>query len=151
MNSGYVLNEWLFHDLRGDNGTIAQKETAAFLLTFVENSDYTAVIRGSKWTNKAYGLVKCPDQTVKHFGKIIIGSIISVPTKCHLFDRDEIPVLPTEMVDLIPADDHYLFELSIHLGHIPIITTDRRLISSIREHDLPFTLEFRNDFLSKYK
>lgn len=54
----FVLNEWLLHDLRGDNAEIAQEESYKFLIRLIERCDRIAVLRGSPWIQKAYELME---------------------------------------------------------------------------------------------
>ncbi len=52
-----VLNEWIFHDLLGENGRDRQWETATFLKAFHLSSDRLVLPREGRWTQKAYGLM----------------------------------------------------------------------------------------------
>ena len=47
-----VLNEWVFHDLLGDNGEAVQRQTAAFLNAFHASHDKLVLPREPRWTRK---------------------------------------------------------------------------------------------------
>ena len=60
----YVLNEWVFHDLLGENGGEVFRETAEFLTSFVRSNDRLAIPTEERWTQKAYRLMRMTDVLV---------------------------------------------------------------------------------------
>ena len=45
-----VLNEWVFHDLLGENGEAVQRETAVFLNDFYTSHDKLVLPREPRWS-----------------------------------------------------------------------------------------------------
>ena len=52
-----ILNEWIFHDLLGENGAAAQRETATFLNGFYLSADKLVLPTERRWMQKAYQLM----------------------------------------------------------------------------------------------
>jgi hypothetical protein len=57
QSSFIVPNEWLAHDLRGDNGGEKQKETFLFLEKVKDKCDKLVILDGSPFTEKIYKLM----------------------------------------------------------------------------------------------
>ena len=53
-----VLNEWIFHDLLGENGEVAQRESVEFLKVFHSSRHKLVLPKESRWTEKAYRLIE---------------------------------------------------------------------------------------------
>ena len=104
-----VLNEWVFHDLLGDNGEVVQQQTAAFLNAFHASRDKLVWPGEPRWTQKAYQLMTLGDarlrNTSKQFHSLIrdLNRVIDVRTT----ERVEVP---EELRLSLPAEDVYLVE-----------------------------------------
>ena len=61
-----VLNEWVFHDLLGENGKEALRQTATFLNAFRASNDKLVLPRESRWTQKAYRLMTQTDARLRN-------------------------------------------------------------------------------------
>ena len=73
-----VLNEWVFHDLLGDNGEAVQRQTAAFLNAFHASRDKLVLPGEPRWTRKAHRVMTQGDarlrNTSKQFQTLIYNS-----------------------------------------------------------------------------
>lgn len=65
----WVVNEWLLHDLMGENGPIRQKEADLFLDCLLHQCDVIVFVEGSPWAKKAYKLMKLTDPTYRLLSK----------------------------------------------------------------------------------
>ena len=64
-----VLNEWVFHDLLGENGEAVQRETAVFLNDFYTSHDKLVLPREPRWSQKAYQLMTLGDARLRNTSK----------------------------------------------------------------------------------
>ena len=72
-----VINEWLFHDVTGENGQSAQSETERFLRGFEQRSDRFAVLWGSPWIKKSHDLMTYNDIGVESLSILIQSAFIT--------------------------------------------------------------------------
>ncbi len=150
MSSIFVINEWIFHDLQGENGTKAQEEAYEFMQTLVSGSDQIAALRGTTWTQKAYALMKESDPSMRMLSKYLHLAIIQDLRKCVLLNQAEVKPLAEEIREQIPQKDRYLFDTSNTVAKAPIITGDRRLIEMVKQAQIDFDLRHRDNFLEEY-
>ena len=52
-----ILNEWIFHDLLGENGVEAQQEAVDFLRKFHLSCHKLVIPKEPRWTEKAHRLM----------------------------------------------------------------------------------------------
>ena len=52
-----VLNEWVFHDLLGENGPDAFRQTATFIAKLNDSNDKLVMPTEERWRGKAYQLM----------------------------------------------------------------------------------------------
>ena len=57
----YVLNEWVFHDLLGENGDDRFKDTGRFLVEFHRSDDRLVTPPERRWNEKAHRLMRMTD------------------------------------------------------------------------------------------
>ena len=91
-----VINEWLFHDLQGDNQSEAQIEAVEFLQKLIDGPDQVAVLRDSAWINKAYQLMKHYDPVVLTLARLLNLSLLSDQKNCRFVELSEVSPLPEE-------------------------------------------------------
>ena len=141
-----VLNEWIFHDLLGENGEVAKSETAKFLNTFYESRDGLVLPTEQRWLQKAYQLMTLTDPrlriTSQQFHTLLQNSTRTIDT------RSEAPSdLPNELV--IPTEDVYLVEAYMCAKADVLITTDEGLHEALSIYS-DVNCQLRKDFLAQY-
>jgi len=145
----FVINEWIIHDLMGDNGREAQEESSRFLSRLKESCDQIVILEGSKWLEKAYDLMRKGDPIIRTLSKQLRLEILRDPKKCKILNKDEIKPLSEKDRDKIPYDDQYLVELYFSADADALVTSDSRLIENISLQP-PVEIILRNDFLKGY-
>lgn len=153
----FVLNEWIFHDLLGENGIQAQRETGLFVLALVESEDRIVVLRPSPWTAKAYHLMKATGPLERIFSKLLHLQVLQDSERCNYLQESEVPVLPVEIEKDVPPDDLYLFRTLMGGNAKTLITTDTKLLERmspvVQAHGIEILLrdQFLHNYLSMYK
>ena len=150
-----VINEWLIHDLLGDNGADAQRESARFLVAFEQSDDAIAVLHDSPWMEKVYELMgQTGAQTAAPLmrrASIRILRLIRSEGKCiYLYQPDiAAAAVPQDAIAAAPEEDIYLIQLYYAAHADLLITTDHGLHNAFApRHDV--AVMFRNDFISDY-
>ena len=144
-----VLNEWLIHDLLGENASDRQKESVKFLRMLITKCDKICVLKGSTWMKKAYQMMEQSDPLIRRISKQLHLGILQDLDKAILLEKEEIKPLPEELTDKIPEDDQYLVQTYLSIKANFLITTDIRLketLSSFKE----FRVKLRDEFLDEY-
>lgn len=144
----FVIDEWLFHDLLGENGETAQAESFNFLKTLVEKCDKIASLKGSRWMEKICDLMRNPNPIIIRISKYFILNIIRNSLKFIMLTNCE--VIPEDLIKLIPNDDLYLFQIYFSIPADAMITTDRRLYGLINNEEYSITLLMRDQFMEQY-
>lgn len=148
MSEIFIIDEWLWSDLNGDNGTQKQKEAFSFLETLYEKCDKIAVAKGSKFQQKAWDFSRKAsedaDTTKRRTARVYFYDIMSNPQK-----YKEVDIEGEEWPDLgdINPDDHYLVKTH-YKTNATIITTDNKLMKILESKGIPCKL--RDEFLKKY-
>ena len=128
-----VLNEWIFHDLLGENGEDDQRRTAAFLNAFRASNDKLVWPTDSHWVQKAYLLMRRSDvrlrSTAKQFHSLIRNSDRVLQVGMQRVD------VPEELRGSLPADDAYLVEAYIAAGADVLVTTDHGLHEALSDSE----------------
>ena len=60
-----VINEWIFHDLLGENGTKAFAETDKFIRKLFQSDDWIVMPSEQRWRGKAYQLMISPSPGIR--------------------------------------------------------------------------------------
>ena len=146
-----VINEWLLHDLQGDNGLQSQAQSGAFLKRLITAGDRIAVVRGSPWARKAYALMRSGNPIPRILSQLLFLGILLDPAKSTYVDGEQLRPLPPDLAEEVPQSDVYLFQAAIETNSRIIVTTDARLIEraqSASAHGIQ--LQHRNGFLDQY-
>lgn len=147
----FVINEWLIHDLLGDNGEEAQKESYKLLLKLKEKCDRIAVLDGSPWMNKAYRLMKSGEPPIRSLSEYLRGVILGDPEKCVILNKSEIRDLPENVKNLAPQDDLYLIETYYSASAKLLVTSDQRLLQTFfNASNINMVIKLRDEFLREY-
>jgi hypothetical protein len=147
-----VLNEWIIHDLSGQNGLAPQRESGRFLESLHKSAETIVVLRDSRWIIKAFGLMKVATPSVRILSQFLHLAILIDPLKCRYIEPEEIQSLPEDLSQEVPEDDFYLFQTAL-AGHAEIIvTSDLRLIDRVRSAaGRGIQLVERGDYLDRYR
>lgn len=144
-----ILDEWVIHDLRGDNGEERQKETFQFLEQVDTKCDHLVLLRRSPWMAKAHKLMKESEPKLRLISRFLHLTFIRNSLKNTTLNANEIPALPQELQMLISPKDSYLIALNKAVPESIIVTTDVDLVQALS--DLPnMTIRVRNEFVENY-
>ena len=143
-----VLNEWIFHDVLGENGIEVQREAALFLDAFHSSSDQLVLPSEPRWIRKAYQLMTQTSpmlvQISKQFQSLLQDSERTIDSR----NLDEVGI-PQELLDQVPGEDVYLVLAYLSAGADLLITTDQGLFDSVANSEL-VSCQTRGEFLSSY-
>ncbi len=142
------MNEWLLHDLKGDNGPNRQKEANLFLDWLLRQCDIFVFVKGSPWAKKAYELMKLTDPTCRLLSKKL-WSLLGDLKKRRYLRLEELQPIPKECQQVVNPDDEYLVRALITANAHGIITTDEKLREALSTCNIPVIM--REDFLSQCK
>ena len=145
----YVVDEWLFADLKGENQRESQSEAARFMARLKVECDRLAVVRNSEWTRKALPLMNFKDPTRRRLSKFLRLALLDDGNKCRFLESDELKSPPDQIREIVPPSDLYLVETFYTVDATCIITTDVKLheILSPRQQ---IEIRLRDDFLEEY-
>ncbi len=149
-----IINEWLLHDLRGDNGADRQKEAIRFLKKLREKPDRIAVLRGSAWMKKAYELMKYDSPEQRRLSKFLHRTILLDSSQCQVYELTQLNPLPQEVEELFEKNladqsDRYLLEIYFSANATLLVTSDERLLKAL-SHIQSLNIRLRDDFLREY-
>ena len=143
-----VLNEWIFHDLLGENGADIQREAVAFLSDFYASRDKLVMPGGQRWLQKAYRLTSQVDARLRDVGlqfrSLILDENRTVDTRL-LTRRD----IPEELQTYAPTEDIYLIEAYLSSDADCLVTTDHKLYDALAGSEL-VSCRLRDEFLAGY-
>lgn len=144
-----ILNEWVIHDLSGENGQERQIETYQFLERVEIKCDHLVVLHGSSWMTKAFQLMKESDERVRYYSKYLHGSFLRNPSKCKIFYANELAKIPRNVKARVPSDDSYLIALYLTEPESVIVTTDENLVEALSKLT-NIVVRLRDEFLTLY-
>lgn len=128
----FVINEWIWHDLSGENGPPAQTETLKALTRLAERRHRIVVVEGSPFDRKAWALCKKGDRlVVQAVVRDYIKSVRLDSDRCILLRREDMAALPAELASATKADDHYLVQSLFKVEGAVLVTTDSDLRSAL--------------------
>lgn len=143
-----VLNEWIFHDLLGDNCEAAQREAAEFLMAFSASRDKLVWPRECRWTEKAYRLMIERDARLravsKQFHTLMRNSDRVVDVRNTGADG-----VPEQFQGGLPAEDEYLVSAYLSAGADTLVTTDQKLYEALK-YSTDVSCRLRDEFLTEY-
>lgn len=141
--SGYIIpDEWLIHDLVGENGEEARDATINFLGDVIRKCDKLVIVRNSPFSSKILSMLAKNEETIiRRIWVYFRRQFIENSRKCVILKGGE--PIGTDLLKKIPPSDQYLFEARQALGEGVIVTTDSDI------SDLP-GVRLRADFLAEY-
>ena len=143
-----VINEWIFHDLLGENGPEAYAETADFLKRLFQSDDWIVMPHEPRWRSKAYQLMTSTSARLRPLSQLF-HRLLRDSDRCIIVNLDDIPVATQCVYDWAPPEDVYLIEACVAAEAELLVTTDETLFDSVRENGV-VRCQMRDDFLSGY-
>jgi len=150
----FILDEWILHDLSGDNGNEKRAEAETFLEKMVAICDRIAILLGGIWAGKMYQLMRSSDVDTRRSSKLLFGKVILNSLKCDQIQVQELDLVqvPKGILQQVPRSDRYLLKLYYHCKADVLITTDMRHFGSLNsDNGLPnLNVKERDGFLPTY-
>lgn len=142
----FVLNEWIFHDLWGENGTDKQRESLEFLSVFQSSDDKFVIPAEPRWTRKAYHLMRMPDVRIRGISRLL-QSLLRNPDRA--IQQETTPEIPESLLNQLPEEDVYLASAYLSVGADMLVTTDEGLFKSVSGSEI-ISCRMRDEFLAGY-
>lgn len=146
----FIINEWLLHDLSGENGENAQREAAMFLNKLKEKCDRIAILKGSPWAEKAYALMRHTDPIVQGLSKDLHLNILLDSKKCQQIDEQELAAIPQDVSSLVPDEDIYLVQIYFSVDAVALVTSDEKFHQRLSTKQQGMQIVLREEFLRQY-
>ena len=143
-----VLNEWIFHDLWGENGERRQGKTAQFLVALVQTADIIVVPNEPRWTGKANRLMRFSDARRRAISKVFRSLYDDSERALRVLPEGEGDI-PGELLNQLPGEDVYLVSAYLSANADVLVTTDDDLYEALADSDL-VTCRMRDGFLAGY-
>ena len=141
-----VLNEWIFHDLLGENGEDRRRETVRFLIAFRSSEDMIVIPSETRWKDKAFSLMRQGDPRLIAISKLL-HSLLRNTNKA--MPQSAAPEIPTDLLSRLPEEDVYLVSAYMAANANNLVTTDQGLFDSLADSEL-ISCQMRDEFLSGY-
>ena len=126
----YVINEWFWADLRGENGRQQQSETFEFLIRFAKSALQMLVVEGSSFDQKAWALCSSRAGVLTFIAKAFVTQIRVNLERCRMLKPDELPCLPESLLSAVKPDDRYLVQACLSTPGACLATTDGPLAAA---------------------
>ena len=143
-----VINEWIFHDLLGENGEGRFRETARFVVELDRSADTLVMPIEERWRAKANQLWGMANPIERQVGRLLLNLFLD-SNRCIRLESDEVPETSRSEYDWAPPEDVYLIEAYVASNADLLITTDEKLFDRVAQHG-QFNCQMRDDFLSGY-
>jgi hypothetical protein len=144
----FVINEWLWADSLGDNGTEHQRKAFDVIVKLASSEHQIVVIEGSAFDEKAWRLCKDSRTTVTGIAVAYFNTLRINSDRCLLLQPDAIAALPDDFSASVKDDDHYLVRAQLSVAGAILVTTDEPLRAAVKTAGLACLS--REEFLSTY-
>ncbi len=145
----FVINEWLWSDLSGDNGLPAQKETFDIIEKFAASEHRMIIIEGSPFDQKTWSLCRNTNpMIVQRIAGAYVANVRQNSDRCLILKPEEVAPLPNELASVVKGDDHYLIQAQLKVEGSVLVTTDVPLREIVLRAGLMCLS--RSDFLKAY-
>ena len=148
----FILDEWLWSDLRGENragNPKAQSQSFALLEKIFEICDKIVIVEGSAFSRKLWSLSKeATDPVRRGIVKYFKDKFLYNPNKVVKLNQDDLVAIDQSLAAQTQTKDHYLIQAHLAYRESVIVTTDSGLESALRQHNIP--CEHRNTFIERY-
>ena len=142
-----VLNEWVFHDLWGENGETAFQQTARFLNVFKQSDDRLVLPIATPWQSKAFQLMTRLD-TRSILVSQVLHSLLRGSNTIRVQPEDP-PSDPVPFLGSVPSEDVYLVLAYVAADADLLVTTDQGLFESLQQQ-ASINCQMRDHFLASY-
>jgi hypothetical protein len=133
----FVINEWLWSDLSGENGLPAQRETFQVIEKLPPSDHQIVVIENSPFDRKGWYLCRGDNpMVVQRIGGVYKESIRLNSDRCLILKQEEVAALPPELASAANNDDHYLLQAQLTVPGAVLVTTDADLREAARNAGL---------------
>ncbi|MER3473887.1 MAG: hypothetical protein C4335_07600 [Armatimonadota bacterium] len=129
----FIVDEWLWHDLGGENGLERQQQAFRFLEQLVQKCDMLVSMKGSAFEQKFYNLCLFRDVRTPQIVRYCRNFVLNNSQKYLAIDQHDCPPLAEDWQ--IKPDDRYLARLAT-AGHGIVVTTDAPLMQELRVHQI---------------
>ena len=143
-----VINEWIFHDLLGENGLERFRSAAAFLVKLDGSNDRIVMPPEERWRRKAFQLMTATGPVQREVSKVI-HNLLRDTERCISLEQNDIPAESRTSYDWAPEEDVYLLQAYSAASADLLITTDEELFEKARERG-EIACRLRDEFLSTY-
>ncbi|MEW5815038.1 MAG: hypothetical protein AB1798_06540 [Spirochaetota bacterium] len=144
----FALNEWIWADISGANGTSHISLAIQFLEAFIKSPHQIVVVSGSPFDQKAWDICRSQHSLGKRVAKLFVVQIRQDETRARIVSPSELKELPSALADQIKDDDRYLVRTLVTFPEAILVTTDTPLRSILSERNLKAIS--REEFLQRY-
>lgn len=144
----YVLNEWVFHDLLGENGGNAFIETGRFLVAFNISADRLVIPPQRRWNKKAHRLMRMTDPRGRQISQLF-HSLLRDSNRAVRPTPEDLPPISQELQEQTPPEDLYLVLAYVATNADLLITTDEKLCSALAQNG-EVNCQLRDEFLPSH-
>ena len=130
----FIVDEWLWHDLSGENGNERRVEAFAFVENVVHQCDTIISMKQSRFEQKFFQLCQRADVTTRGIVRFFRMQILQNRQKYRAYAETDCPPLPDESA--VKTDDAYLVRLGLG-GYGTVVTTDNPLLQRLQEMNIP--------------
>ncbi len=143
-----VINEWIFHDLLGENGWERFTESDVFVKRLYDSEDTIVMPYEERWKRKAYQLMTAENPAQRQVSQLF-HRLLRDPDKCVILPASTQLLSTSGLHDWAPPEDVCLIEAFVASNADLLVTTDETLFRAIVDQG-QFTCQMREDFLSTY-
>lgn len=146
----FVIDEWLWADLRGDNGLRKQSESLSFLIKVLEKCDQLVTVEGSPFIKKFYDLCEQADvgDRRRWIVRVFKNGFFHNSKKLRRLHESDLAPLSDDIARTIKGDDYYLVRAYYTANADSLVTADNPLIEVLNEYGI--NCQDRDSFLSDY-
>ena len=143
-----VLNEWIFHDLLGQNGVELQRETSDFVNALFYSDDALVLPDEPRWMRKAYQLMATGNPELRA-ASIQLHTLMQTSRVIDVRAMERRITPPPDLRDRLPEEDIYLVEAYLSASADALVTTDCGLHGALADFS-SVDCSLRRDFLAGY-
>lgn len=145
----FVINEWLWADLSGSNGLLAQSEAFSVIEKISASHHQIVVTEGSPFDQKAWNLCKSTNpMIVQRIAGAYLKNVRQNSDRCKVLKLEAAVVLPDQLASATKPDDHYLVQAQLSVIGAILVTTDEPLREAVGKAGL--SCLSREEFLNTY-
>ncbi len=146
----FVINEWLWADICGQNEGLGprQMEAALFVGALMDSDHKFVMVLDSKFEHKAFAA--CTNENPPQV-RLLAMKFLSLrldSDHCILYRTGELAALPHNLTKVVKNDDHYLVRALLTREDSTLVTSDKPLRDALAE--LVGRCISREEFLKTY-